>query len=502
MSPRDLVLGIDVGTGGCKVCAVDRTGRGAAAAAESYPTHSPQPGWAEQDPDDWPVAIAGAVRRLLAEGPIDPSDVAGLALSSAAHVGVLVDEAGRPVRRAILWSDQRSVREAADLEESHGPEILRLSFQKVSTTWTLPHLLWVRRNEPDVWANVRRVLLSKDYVLHWLTGRAVTDPATALSSQLFDASRGEWSHTLCDLVGVRTGDLPEVVPAPAVAGGLGGEVARQLGLPSGLPVVVGTLDSAAETFGAGVVRPGQLLLRLATAGGIHLVLDAPLPHPQLITYPHPIAPLWYCQAGTSSCASAVQWAMTTFTAGRGMSYAEWGELAAGAPPGSEGLIFHPYLAGERCPHWDPHLRASFIGATMHHGPAHFARAVYEGTAFSIRDAFSTLADLPIDEGPLTAVGGGTASDLWLQIMSDVLARPIDVAAHADSSHGAALLGLVGLGLIPTMDQAAAIAARTAKRVIPIAANVKRCDRQFDLYRDIHRQLAPVTTAWASTHRST
>ena len=491
------VLGIDLGTSGCKACAVDAAGRVAAEGSVGYPTSSPQPGWAEQDPADWIGAVVEAVGKLTESGAVAPTDVAGLALSCAAHIGVLLDEHDQPLRPAILWSDQRSHQEVAELERECGDEVFQLTHQRVSTTWTLPHLVWVRRHEPDVWSQVRRVLLSKDYLLWWLTGRRVTDPATAVSAQLYDARAGQWSERLCGLAELTTDMLPQIVPPTDVAGTLTDAVAKKLGLPPATPVVVGTLDSAAETYGAGVDQPGQCLLRVATAGGAHLVLPEPHPHPRLITYPHPRQPLWYSQAGTSSCASAVRWAIDCFSSDGTLSFEDWDRLAASAPAGCEGLMFHPYLAGERCPYWNPDLRASFVGATAAHGTAHFARAVYEGTACSIRDALSALAELGIGPAPFVAVGGGTASGIWMQILADVLDRPLDIAPAADSSYGAALLGLEGLGLRakseapehaeqPTGDKSS-----VARRYAPRETESAAYDQLFERYRRVQQALAPL-----------
>ena len=490
-----VVLGVDLGTSGCKVCAVTADGRFLYATSAAYPTHHPAPNWAEQDPADWLLAVAEATRALLAEGHVTPSSVAGLALSTAAHVGVLLDAAGRPLRRAILWSDQRSCEEVARLEAAAGPEIFRRTHQKVSTTWTLPHLVWIRRREPDTWRRVRRVVLSKDFVIEWLTGRAVSDPATALASQLFDPATNRWSEPLCALADVRPAMLPEVAEATTVAGGLTHPAASALGLPAGTPVVIGTLDSAAETCGAGATRPGQCVVRLATAGGVHVVLAAPRPHPQLITYPHPVRPLWYCQAGTSACASAVRWAMDTLGGGRAVSFTDWDALAASVPRGAEGLVFHPYLAGERCPHWDATLRASFIGLTARHRRGHFARAVYEGTALSIRDALSVVEAFGLADEPFVVVGGGARSGIWTRILADVLNRPLETAAEADSSYGAALIGLVGLGLAG--DLAAVARGRRARRLDPDPAGVDFYRRLFGIYRRLHRQLAPEYHALAA-----
>jgi xylulokinase len=483
------VLGIDLGTSECKVCLVTAEGDVVRVAREGYPTHSPGPAWAEQDPADWLRAVTAATRRLVAETGIRAQAIAGLALTSAAHIGVLLDAQGAPVRRALLWNDQRSSGEVAELEQAHGDEILRRTYQAVSTSWTLPHLIWVRRHDPEAWGRTRRVLLSKDYLAAWLTGCAVTDPATAVSSQLYDVTTGDWSPELCAMVGLPPGALPPIRAATARAGELTAEAADRLGLAAGTPVVVGTLDSATELLAASVLDPGQCMVRLATAGGVQCVVGEARPNRRLITYPHLVAPLWYCQAGTNSCASAVRWG-TRLLAGQGeVSYATWDAWAAAIPAGAEGLLFHPYLTGERAPHWDPRLRASFVGASLEHGPAHFARAIYEGTSFSIRDAMSVLPAAGASEGPFVVVGGGVQSAVWVQILADVLGRALLVAEEADSACGAALLGLVGLGLADGIRSLAAARAGRGRRVVPHAERVRRYDELFPVYVQTHEQLA-------------
>jgi xylulokinase len=336
------------------------------------------------------------------------------------------------------------------------------------------------------------VLLSKDYLAAWLTREAATDPATALSSQLYDATTGSWCPRLCAMVGLTTEALPPVQPATTRVGhGLTAEAAGVLGLTAGTPVIVGTLDSATELLAAGVLAVGQGLVRLATAGGVECVIPEPRPSRKLITYPHPVRPLWYCQAGTNSCASAVRWG-TRMLGGEGeVPFATWDAWAAATPVGAEGLLFHPYLAGERAPQWDPHLRASFLGATLQHGPGHFARAIYEGTAFSIRHAMSVLPTGDAGEAPLAVVGGGTRSDVWVQILADVLDRPLLVADEADSAGGAALLGLVGLGLADDLAKLAAARAGKGRRVVPSAVNAARYAELFPIYVRAQAQLGPL-----------
>jgi len=490
MTQPSFILGVDLGTSSCKAALIDDTGTVVCTANESYPTASPGPAWSEQNPADWQDAIVKAVPRVLEESDKTSEDIAGVALASAAHIGVLLDAQGAPVRPAILWNDQRTVAEVADLEREAGEEILTASCQAVSTGWTLPHLLWVKRHDPDAWRRTRSILLSKDFIVKWLTGRAVTDPATAVSAQLYDVQASRWSPRLCELAGVEPEMLPEVVPATDQAGELTADAAADLGLLPGTPVITGTLDSATELLAAGICVPGDGLVRLATAGGVQCVVEAPSPDRYRITYPHAVIPYWYCQAGTNTCAAAVQWAVGCLTSDPEPSYETWDGAAAQVPAGADGVLFHPYLAGERAPHWDPQLRGSFTGLSLRHGRGHLARAVYEGTAFSIRQATTVLPDLPDCNSPLAVVGGGARSALWLDILANVLGRPLRVAEDADSSTGAALLGLAGLGLAGDLRTLAEARATTGRVVNPDDRQCAFYSDWFEAYADLHRRLAP------------
>jgi xylulokinase len=484
------VLGVDLGTSECKVCLVAEGGQVVRVARAGYVTHAPRPLWAEQDPREWAPAATAATRRLLAETGTAARSVVGMALTGAAHIGVLLDAYGAPVRRALLWNDQRSSREAAELEREHGEEILRRTYQAVSTTWTLPHLCWVRRNDPDAWARTRRVVLSKDFLAEWLVGSAATDPATALSSQLYDATAGRWSPELCAMAGVTPAMLPPVRPARARIGGLTAEAAERLGLLPGTPVVVGTLDSATELFAAGALAAGQCLVRLATAGGVQVVVREPRPNRKLLTYPHVVEPLWYCQAGTNACATSVRWGARLVTGEADVPFAAWDAWAADTPAGAGGLLFHPYLVGERAPQWDPELRASFVGASLDHGRGHFARAIYEGTAYSIRHAMSVLPGIDSSSGALAVVGGGTQSAVWVQILANVLGRPLVVAEGVDSAYGAALLGLAGLGLSDGTTGAAASVARW-RSIAPQPECAAAYADRYPAYVRVAEALAPL-----------
>jgi xylulokinase len=487
----EFIIGMDLGTSSCKVCAVNFAGRKMAQHSVDYATLVPHAGWAEQDPRHWIPALSRACKALLEKSSIRPDQVKGVSLSAAAHIAVLLDRENQPLRNAILWLDQRASVQADKLAHKVGPEILELTNNCVSTTWTLPHLLWVYEREPEVWRKVRHILLSKDYVGYLLTGSRITDPSSATSSMLYDVSRQAWSSKLCSLAYLEPDYLPEVLPANAQIGTLLPVAAQQFGLENGIPVINGSLDSTAETFCAKLTKPGDLAIRLASAGGVHLLLNQAQPHPKLITYPYPIPPIWLVQAGTNSCASAVQWVRKALNPSEGISYDQWDSLSSKVEPGAQGLIFHPYLSGERCPYWDSRLRASFVGLNFNHGFNHFARAVYEGCAFSLKDALLMLKDMCPVLNDLTIIGGGAKSKHWCSIVCDVLGAGVARAPEIDSAYGTALIGLNGLGVYSTIQEAQRCADFEKDYLSPNANSHNLYNEIFAVYQKIQQRLKPI-----------
>ncbi len=487
---KGCVLGIDIGTSSCKVCAVSSDGALLGVAGAPYPILSPKPGWAEQDPQEWMPAVEAALTRLRGEQKIRASGVEALALSSAAHIAVLLGVADEPLRAAILWNDQRATMESARLVEELGDLIFSQTCNQASPTWTLPQLLWVREHEPDVWRRVRRICLSKDYVIRQLTGQFYTDPASATSSLLYDARRGCWSEELCARLGIGVEILSEVAPVTERVGTLLPAMADRLGLPRGIPVVVGTLDSVSETYCAGAVRTGDCIIRLGTGGGVQILRPGPNGHPKLISYPYPVTPLWLSQAGTNACGASIDWVGRVLGGGSGFSPEELSRLAAEVQPGSDGVVFHPYLLGERCPHWDGALRGSFVGLSLGHGPAHLARAVLEGIAYSLKDAASVFQE---GEGwpeprTMTVVGGGTRSEVLTRVLCDVFGQPIRVNPEADSAYGAALLALRSVGGRGDSPSEAAISEPGASLMSPEPDASHRYIDGFAAFRAIQERL--------------
>jgi len=494
---NELLLGIDIGTSGCKITLIDCRGNIVDTAFGEYCNLHPHPGWSQQDPDDWYRVASALLRAMLARGKCRPEQIAALSLDGSAHNAVLADGDFRPLRPTIMWTDQRSAAQAARLEAEAGAEIFRIGYQKPTPTWTLPQLVWIGEHDPEPLQRTERVLFTKDYVRYRLTGTWETDHIEAQGSLLYDMAGRRWSEELCRLAGIPVNILPPLVEPTEVVGAVTAAAAAETGLIRGTPVIAGCTDSAVEDYAAGAIRPGQMVIKLATAGNVNVMTAEAHPHPRTLTYSHVIPGLWYTVSATNTAASAERWfrdvsclheVEQAAAAGRSV-YDQLHEAARQVPPGAEGLFFHPYLLGERSPYWDANLRGSFVGATMRHGKPHFVRALLEGVAYSLRDCYRTIAEmqLPVDE--IRLIGGGAKSDLWTQIISDVFDRPIVRPAGCDASFGAALLAGVGVGLFADTVDAARQCIRVRDTVQPQPDAVRLYARLFPLYCRIHDGLA-------------
>ena len=453
------VLGIDLGTSSVKCVVIDDQGRLRASAERSYPTKSPHPGWVEQDPDDWIEALRETLDELRHGEPGLIACLEAIGLCSAAHIPVLLDKEDRVLRPAILWSDQRSEAEVAFLKEQHGELLKTATLNDASCTWTLPQLRWVAINEPEVIRRARRLLSSKDYLLFRLTGEAAMDQASAVATLMMDVKSKRWSPSLTSLSGLHEAVFPRLVSPFSVVGRVTKAAAQALGLPEGVRVVAGTLDSAAELAGCGILTPGDLgMVRVGSAGGVMTVTDRPFYNQGIITYPHLADGLFYKQAGTSSCATSLKWIRNLCRSMRGdavpeLTYELLDRLAATANPGADGLIFHPYIQGERAPYWNPELRGSFTGVDQRHGWPQLVRAVMEGVAFSLVDCLKMFRREGLDMQAAVMTGGVTKSLIWSQIITDALGMETRTVRQGDSALGAGMIAATGIGMFESISRA-------------------------------------------------
>ncbi len=498
------LVGVDIGAGSLKTMVVGRDGRVRGSASVDIATHTPHAGWSEQHPQDWWSALCATAPRALAEAGIGADAVAAIGFSAGAHTPVLEDAAGNVLRPAILWSDQRSAEEARELEARHGDEILATGCNRAVPTWTQPQLLWLARHEPSVLARARRLYVAKDWLRSRLTGTWETDPTEAVGTLLYDGGRGRWSERLCEMIGFDPAKLPPVVRPTAVVGEVTRAAADATGFAAGTPVVCGSSDTSVEVYGAGAIAPGQAAVKLATAATVSIVGHEPRVHRSVINYPFAVPGLWYTIGATNSCASAHRWLRDRFFMAPGVSGAAafdtMDRLAAEVPAGAGGLLFHPYLNGERTPHWDPLLRADFIGMTFRHDRGHFVRALYEGIACSLRDVLEALRGQGLDAGMARIIGGGARSATWRRIVCDVLGIGIEMPRVTDASFGAALMAGVGVGLYASEVEAVRETVEVVARHEPDAALRGRYDALYGIYRDSARATAEINHRLAAIER--
>lgn len=482
-----VLLGIDLGAGSLKSTAIGANGRVLSAVSRNIETLVPRAGHSEQDPETWWSALIGTLEELWRAG-VEPGDIVAVSLTAGAHTHVLEDATGAILRPAIMWNDQRSGVQVDQARARDGARILELSGNRVSATWTLPQLMWLRDEEPEVHRQIRRIRPAKDWLRRRLDGSDATDATDAWGLMLADAQNGGWSEALCELAGVSVDVMPRIVGSTDVTGEITESAAAETGLKAGTKVICGTSDTNAETFSAGMTRPGVGALKLATAGTVSTLTASPDFSEDVIHYPHLVAGHCYAILGTNSCASAHRWlrdALFTDIGFEGMD-----QKAAEAPPGCEGLLFHPYLNGERSPYWDPDLRGSFVGLGFAHGAGHICRAVYEGIAFTLRDCLEVLRERDMGFETARLVGGGTKSKLWRQVIADVTGLTIEVPEQGDASFGAALIAGMGAGVFADAQEAARLI-RVVETLHPDPAKNATYDAAFLRFRNVKEALTPI-----------
>ena len=496
------LLGIDVGTGGSRALVVDESGRVVASATvEHAPFASPQTGWAEQDAGDWWRASEQAIREVLSAEGVRAEDIACVGLTGQMHGAVLLDERDEPLRPSIIWCDVRTHEQCRALTETVGAErLIQLVSNPALEGFTLPKMLWVREREPEVWSRVRSVLLPKDYVRLRLTGEKATDVADASGTLLFDVSRRRWSDEMLELVGIDRSLLPRAFESQEVTGRVSAEGAAATGLREGTPVVAGAGDQAAGAVGMGIVRPGAVSATIGTSGVVFAATDHPAldPKGRVHTFCHAIPERWHVMGVTQGAGLSLRWFRDQFGAGADDGrdpYERLSEEAAAAPPGSDGVLWAPYLMGERTPHLDPHARAALLGLNASHKRAHVVRAILEGVAFSLRDTFTIFEEMGVPVESIRLGGGGARSHVWRQIQADVYGREVElVEADEGAAYGAALLAGVGGGAWGSVDEACAAAVRVRERTPPDAEGKRIMDERYRIFRAIYPALRRIAEA--------
>ena len=496
-----LQLGIDISTTGAKALLVDTGGRVVASASNPLALSTPKPLWSEQNPHDWWNAIAASIRGALGEAGVTGDAISAIGLTGQMHGLVLLDEKGEVLRPAILWNDQRCGAECDEIRERIGRErLIRITGNDALTGFTAPKILWVHNHEPEVFSRGRHVLLPKDYVRYRLTGELAMDKADGSGTILFDLKARDWSAEVLDELGIPRAWLPPTFEGPEVTGTVTSAAAALTGLRAGTPVVAGGGDQAAGAVGVGAVKPGIVSLALGTSGVVFASTDAALVEEdgRLHAFCHAVPGRWHMMGVMLSAAGSLQWYRDTMAPG--VSFDDLVNDAAEAPAGSGGLLFLPYLSGERTPYPDPLARGAWVGLTVRHKRAHLTRAVLEGVAFGLRDSFALLRGAGLGEIQQVRVsGGGAKSELWRQILADVLnAELVTVNTTEGAAYGAALLAGVAAGVWPDVDAACSKTIKVENAVAPNPGAVARYEALYPHYRSLYAALRPAFVGLAAT----
>jgi xylulokinase len=484
-------LGIDVSTTATKALLIDSAGTVVAVAAAEYAFETPRPLWSEQHPSLWWEGTQKSIRAVIAESGVDGAQIYGVGLTGQMHGLVLLDEAGNVLRPSILWNDQRTQEQCDEIHLRIGRDrFIQITGNVALTGFTAPKILWVKENEPEVYARAAHVLLPKDFVRYQLTGAFAMDKADGAGTVLMDLKKRDWSEEVLAGLEIPRAWMPPLFEGTQITGTVTPAAAAATGLRAGTPVIAGGGDQAAQAVGVGAVKEGVIALTLGTSGVVFATTSGAFVEPQgrLHAFCHSVPGQWHLMGVMLSAAGSLRWYRDTFAAGT--SYDDLLAPTADVPPGSEGLFFLPYLTGERTPHPDPLARAAFVGLTVRHGMAHCTRAVLEGVAFGLKDSFELMKSAGLAKIEQVRVsGGGARSPLWRQILADVFeSELVTVNTTEGAAYGAALLAGVGTTHWPDVESACESVVKITGRTVPSEPNAATYRKLYPRYRELYPTL--------------
>ena len=499
-----LLLGIDVSTTGAKALLIDEMGRVLASATTEYPLSTPRPLWSEQSPADWWQAVCASIASALGKAGLKGTDVSAVGLTGQMHGLVLLDQSGEVLRPAILWNDQRTAPQCGEITQRAGglEHLLRMTGNEVFPGFTAPKILWVRENEPNVYERTAQILLPKDYVRYRLTGEYSTDVSDASGTSLLDVAHRCWSGEMLSLLDIPSDWMPRCTESSSISGKVSEIGAKATGLGVGTPVVGGAGDQAAQAVGTGVVKPGITSATLGTSGVVfaHSADFAFEAQGRLHAFCHAVPGKWHFMGVMLSAGGSYRWVRdnlgelehaTALLTGDD-PYDLLTREASRAPIGSDGLIFLPYLTGERTPHPDPQACGAFVGLTLRHGKHHLVRSVLEGVAFGLRESLELINSLGVPIQQVRASGGGARSSLWRQIQADVFdTELVTVNVTEGAAYGAALLAGVGTGAFASVEEATDHTVRVTERTLPDPAAVRIYQELYPVYQSLYPALQPI-----------
>jgi xylulokinase len=499
--PTRYFLGIDVSTTATKALLIDCAGQVVAVHSTQYGFETPRPLWSEQRPDLWWDGTQRSIRAVLEKSGIGPAQIGGVGLTGQMHGLVLLDAMGNVLRPAILWNDQRTQTQCDEIHRRIGRErFLQITGNVALTGFTAPKILWVRENEPEIYARASQILLPKDYVRYKLTGGFATDKADGAGTVLMDLHRRTWSDEVLSALGIPASWLPPLFEGPEITGHLTAEAARVTGLMPGTPVMAGGGDQAAQAIGMGVIEPGIVGLTVGTSGVVFATTPSALIEPEgrLHAFCHAVPGRWHFMGVMLSAAGSLQWYRDTLAPR--MSFDDLIKEAESTPAGSEGLQFLPYLSGERTPHPDPQARGAFVGLTLRHGRAHMTRSVLEGVSYGLKDSFTLIQNAGLGEiHQVRASGGGTKSEFWRHILASVLdTELVTVNTTEGAAFGAALLAGVGADEWRSVPEACATTIRVIESIPPDPELVESYRTGYSIYQGLYPALKPSFERMAGT----
>ncbi len=494
------LIGMDIGTSSTRAIIIDENGKLIASATSDYPMITPRPGWAEQNPEDWWNASIKVIKEVIETSGISVKDIAGIGPSGQMHGSVFLDSEGNVLRPALLWCDQRTQRQCEEIYEIFGYEgFIKISYNKALTGFTAPKILWLRENEPENYKKIYKILLPKDYIRFKLSGDYATEVSDGSGTILMDIAGRKWSEEILSGLKIDRSILPDIYESPEITSKVSAEAASITGLLEGTPIVGGAGDQAGGAVGSGIVTPGLISDYIGTSGVVFsfsedAVYDS---EGRLHSFCHAVPGKWHLMGVTLAAAGSLKWYRENFGPSKQIaekypdkkSYQLLDMQAENVAPGSDGLVFLPYLSGERTPHADPNARGVFFGISYIHGQDHFVRSILEGVAFSQFDCLSLMKEAGITSDKVILFGGGARSRIWKQIVADIFSTKIvTLNVEEGPSYGGALLAGVGAGIYKSVQEATQKVIKEVEEISPNAENIEKYDSIYSIYRSLYSDL--------------
>lgn len=495
---KSYLLGIDIGTSACKVAVFNREGQVIASASGDYPVYYPADGWVEQNPYEWWDAVCGAMKEIFADGKIQPEEIAGVGIDGQSWSAIAIDKDGNVLTNTPIWMDTRAKSICERLNKEIGEDVVfQVAGNPLQPSYTTPKIIWYKENLPEVYAKIDKILQSNSYIAYRLTGAITQDLSQGYGWHCFNMREGKWDEGMCEKLGIPMSFLPEIVACDAIVGTVTEQASAECGLAVGTPVVAGGLDAACGTLGAGVVHPGETQEQGGQAGGMSICQDVYNADPRMILSFHVVPNQWILQGGTTGGGGVMRWFEREFAdyerkmkdeKGKS-SLVQLNEIAEKVAPGSDGVVFLPYMSGERSPIWNPDAKGVFYGLDFSKTKGHMVRACMEGVALSLKHNLDVAEEAGAKAEVLRAMGGSANSLLWTQIKADVTGKEIVVpASDTATTLGAAILAGVGVGFYESYEEAVALTVKETRRHIPNPENKEVYAKNYETYLKLYESL--------------